>query len=106
MERVVQTRYGAVRGQVADGVASFLGIPYAASPTGELRFAAPEPPQAWTGVRDATEFGPTPPKPDYPVPFDTVLPEPNIAGDDWLNLNIWTPQDPGENPGQDPGEGQ
>jgi para-nitrobenzyl esterase len=92
MEPVVVTRYGSVRGQVKDGVASFLGIPYAASPTGERRFAAPVPPAPWTGVREATAYGPTPPRPDYPAPFDTVLPEPRVPGDDWLNLNVWTPQ--------------
>ncbi|HUD39539.1 MAG TPA: carboxylesterase family protein [Streptosporangiaceae bacterium] len=92
MEPVVATRYGSVRGQLKDGIASFLGIPYAASPTGERRFAAPAPPESWTGVRDATAYGPTPPKPDYPAPFDTVLPEPRVPGDDWLNLNVWTPQ--------------
>src|ERR1022692_3151294 len=85
------TRYGTLRGRLSDGVVSFLGVPYAASPTGTLRFAAPKPPAAWTGVRDSGAFGPTPPKPDYPKPFDTLLAEPNIAGDDWLNLNIWTP---------------
>ena len=91
MEPVAQTSYGSVRGEVIDGVARFLGIPYAASPTGKLRFAAPMPPEPWTEVRDATAFGPTPPKPDYPVPFDTLLDEENIAGEDWLNLNVWTP---------------
>jgi len=91
MGPTVQTKYGTVRGVSRDGVSSFLGIPYAASPTGSLRFQAPAPPAAWQGVRDATEFGATPPKPDYPVPFDTLLAEPAIAGDDWLNLNVWTP---------------
>jgi para-nitrobenzyl esterase len=94
MGPTVTTRYGALRGRLTDGVASFLGVPYAASPTGVRRLRAPEPPAAWAGVRDASAFGPTPPKPDYPKPFDTLLAEPNIAGDDWLNLNIWTP-DPG-----------
>lgn len=94
MEPLVHTKYGTVRGQESDGVTRFLGIPYAASPTGSLRFQAPAPPAPWSGVRDATAFGATPPKPDYPVPFDTLLAEPNIAGDDWLNLNVWTP-DPG-----------
>jgi len=94
MSPTVTTRCGAVRGQVRDGVASFLGIPYAASPTGPLRFRAPAPPRPWDGVRDALALGATPPKPDYPVPFDRLLPEPNIPGDDWLNLNVWTP-DPG-----------
>ena len=91
MEPTVTTQYGTVRGQVRDGVASFLGIPYAASPTGPLRFRAPAPPQPWDGIRDASSLGATPPKPDYAAPFDVLLPEPNIAGDDWLNLNVWTP---------------
>jgi para-nitrobenzyl esterase len=85
------TRYGIVSGESAEGVTRFLGIPYAASPTGPLRFRAPEPPAPWDGVRACTEFGPTPPKPDYVAPFDTMLPEPTIPGDDWLTLNVWTP---------------
>jgi para-nitrobenzyl esterase len=94
MGPTVVTRSGAVRGQLRDGVASFLGIPYAASPTGPLRFRAPAPPRPWDGVREATALGATPPKPDYAAPFDELLPEPDIPGDDWLNLNVWTP-DPG-----------
>jgi para-nitrobenzyl esterase len=94
MEPTVTTKYGKIRGQVRDGVASFLGIPYAASPTGPLRFRAPVPPAPWDGVRAADRLGATPPKPDYAAPFDTLLPEPNIAGDDWLTVNVWTP-DPG-----------
>jgi para-nitrobenzyl esterase len=90
----VTTRYGAVSGELTGGVTRFLGIPYAASPTGPLRFKAPEPPAAWAGVRECLTFSATPPKPDYVAPFDTLLPEPNIPGDDWLSLNVWTP-DPG-----------
>jgi para-nitrobenzyl esterase len=87
----VTTQYGSVSGAPAgDGVTRFLGIPYAASPTGPLRFAAPQPPASWSGVRECTAFGATPPKPDYVAPFDALLPEPNIPGDDWLNLNVWT----------------
>jgi para-nitrobenzyl esterase len=91
MGPTAQTVYGTLRGQVRDGVASFLGVPYAASPTGALRFQAPAKPAEWTGIRAADALGPTPPKPDYPKPFDTLLAEPNIPGDDWLTLNIWTP---------------
>jgi para-nitrobenzyl esterase len=88
-----------VRGEVvADGVIRFLGIPYAASPTGSRRFAAPEPPAAWDGVRECTTFGATPPKPGYAAPFDTLLPGPSIPGDDWLNLNVWTPDLSGSAP--------
>lgn len=88
---VVTTGAGALRGTVADGIASFKGVPYAAPPVGPLRFAAPAPVPAWTGVRDATAYGPTPPKPLYQPPFDTLLSDPVIPGDDVLNLNVWTP---------------
>jgi carboxylesterase type B len=41
-------------------------------------------------VRDATVFGPTALKADYPPPFDALLPEADIPGGDCLNLNVWT----------------
>jgi para-nitrobenzyl esterase len=94
MTAIVATSHGRIRGQVRAGVTSFLGVPYAASPTGPLRFAAPAPPPPWDGVREASAFSATPPKPPYPAPFDVLLPEPDIAGDEWLTLNVWTP-DPG-----------
>jgi para-nitrobenzyl esterase len=84
------TSSGAVSGEQIDGVTRFLGIPYAASPTGPRRFAAPEPPEPWDGVRECVAFSATPPKPEYAPPFDTMLAEPSIAGDDWLSLNVWT----------------
>jgi para-nitrobenzyl esterase len=94
MEPVVTTVYGKVRGQESGGVASFKGIPYAAPPFGQNRMRPPVRPAAWDGARDATAYGPTVPKPPYPEPYDALLPEPVIAGDDCLNLNVWTP-DPG-----------
>jgi para-nitrobenzyl esterase len=91
IEVVVPTTAGKVRGQVDTGVATFLGIPYAAPPFGANRFAAPAPVQPWEGVRDALAFGPTPPKLPYAPPLDRLLPDPSIAGEDCLNLNVWTP---------------
>jgi para-nitrobenzyl esterase len=87
-----------VSGEVTGGISRFLGIPYAASPTGALRFLAPVPPPPWEGVRACVAYGPTPPKPDYPAPMDALLPEPNVPGDDWLNLNVWTPDVAGSAP--------
>ena len=77
----------------SERVAVFRGIPYAEAPVGPLRFAAPRPPARWDGVRDATVFGPTPQRGDTGI---TLIPEHSVAGDETLNLNVWTPAtDPG-----------
>jgi para-nitrobenzyl esterase len=89
---VVTIGPGALRGSATGGVAAFKGVPYAAPPVGPLRFAAPAPVVPWDGVRDATAYGPTPPKPRYQPPFDELLSDPIIPGDDVLNLNVWTPE--------------
>jgi para-nitrobenzyl esterase len=91
---IVTTSSGALRGTRADGVVAYRGIPYAATPVGERRFGAPAPVSPWTGVRDATISGATAPMPGYPPPFDRLLSNPVIPGDDYLNLTVWTP-DPG-----------
>ncbi|MFF9345854.1 carboxylesterase/lipase family protein [Streptomyces sp. NPDC014734] len=88
---LVGTVHGTVRGARERGVAVFRGIPYAAAPVGARRFRAPEPPEPWEGVRDTVAFGPTAPKRPYSPPLDRLLPDPDVAGDDWLNLNVWTP---------------
>jgi para-nitrobenzyl esterase len=54
---IAQTKSGSVRGFVRDGVRTWLGVPYAAPPTGALRFRPPEPAPAWTGELDATHVG-------------------------------------------------
>jgi para-nitrobenzyl esterase len=54
---VAVTDTGPVRGAATGGVDSFLGIPYAAPPVGDLRWADPQPAARWRGVRDATAFG-------------------------------------------------
>lgn len=57
---VVDTPLGSVRGETVteNGVTAHIyrGIPYAQPPVGELRWRAPEPAEAWDGVRDATEW--------------------------------------------------
>ena len=65
---VAQTRYGQVRGaEIADGILAWRGIPYARPPIGALRFRPPEPPEPWSGVRDALEYGNRSPQAE-PVP--------------------------------------
>ncbi|WP_345983206.1 carboxylesterase family protein [Streptomyces sp. DSS69] len=94
VEAMARTVQGTVRGAVERGVAVFRGIPYAAAPVGARRFRAPEPPEPWEGVRDALTFGPTAPKRPYAPPLDRLLPDPAVAGEEWLNLNVWTPSLP------------
>src|SRR6516164_4840183 len=88
---VVAVRDGAVRGKAESGVWAFLGIPYAAAPFGANRMVPPQPVQPWQGERDATAFGPTAPKGDYPPQYARLFPEVVIPGEECLNLNVWTP---------------
>ncbi|XP_041506104.1 acylcarnitine hydrolase-like [Microtus oregoni] len=96
------THTGQVRGsliRVSDtkvGVHTFLGIPFAKPPVGPLRFAPPEAPEPWSGVRDGTS---------YPAIclqnlemmnseglMDMKLPLPAFSmSEDCLYLNIYTP---------------
>lgn len=87
---VVETGYGPVRGGDDGRVKFWKGIRYAAPPLGDLRFRAPEPPQRWTEVADATEYGPACPQPVVPrMPLDLGAP----LGEDCLRVNIWVPAD-------------
>lgn len=84
---------GPVRGvwRTRDGhrSAAFLGIPFADAPTGERRFAAPSAPPSWDGERDASAHGPTPQR--WNAGDATLIPEPSVAGDETLNVDVFTP---------------
>ncbi|SMF67776.1 para-nitrobenzyl esterase [Allosphingosinicella indica] len=68
----------------------FKNIPYARPPVGEMRWRAPEPPQAWTGIRAATDFGPRCVQP--PLPKTSLYYSPIAAmSEDCLTLNVWVP---------------
>ncbi len=90
------TAAGLVRGtrvRAPDGavVERFLGIPYAAAPTGDLRWQTPRPPHPWKGTRAASAFAPAAPQ---GAALDSRLPglRPDHPTDeDCLALNIWTP---------------
>ncbi|GHG88352.1 carboxylesterase/lipase family protein [Streptomyces lanatus] len=85
----VTTRAGAVRGRREGDLTVFRGVPYARPPVGEARFMAPRPVEHWDGVREAFAFGPPPPQePLDPGAAPAVGPP---AGDDWLTVNVWTP---------------
>src|SRR6516164_4452079 len=91
---IVTTDDGAVRGVVVPGGYTFRGLPYAAPPTGNLRWRPPAPPAEWQGVRDATQFAPSCPQ---PVPNPSLPPGP--LSEDCLYLNVNTPVLPGSDGG-------
>ena len=57
---IVETSHGPVQGKYADKktMAVYLGIPYAAPPVGDRRWAPPEAPASWTEVLSCTSHGP------------------------------------------------
>jgi para-nitrobenzyl esterase len=88
--RLAAVEGGTIRGDsLADGGAVFKGIPFAAPPVGGLRWREPMPVRPWTGVRDATAFGP-------PCAQSAMLRgEPTAAlSRDCLYLNVWAPEWP------------
>src|SRR3954451_22649803 len=82
---IVTVHAGAIRGVAVSGGYAFRGLPYAAPPTGDLRWRAPHPSTSWSGVRDASQYAPScPQKPSLFQP-------PGAQSEDCLYLNISTP---------------
>lgn len=92
---IIKTAAGAVRGSESGDIRRFLGVPYAAPPTGQRRFTLPEPVQRWHGMRDAITHGSSAPQRIRPFPGLEVEPlvgDGGVRGDDYLTLNIWAPE--------------
>ena len=86
---VVTAPTGMLQGTLANGVASFRGIPYAAPPVGPLRWHAPMPAARWAGTRDATGYGNDCMQARFAGDIaNTTLP----MSEDCLFLNVWTPR--------------
>lgn len=83
---LVDTDLGALHGAAEDGVRSWLGVPYAAPPVDELRWASTEPAEPWEGVREATEFGNVCAQPKGNMPG---IPS---TDEDCLYLNVYAPE--------------
>jgi para-nitrobenzyl esterase len=77
---VATTRHGRIRGYRDDGIHVFKGVRYGAD-TAPRRFMAPLAPQAWDGVVDALEHGPSSPQSSRE----------DAISEDCLFLNVYTP---------------
>jgi para-nitrobenzyl esterase len=88
-----RTAHGVLQGvESADGkVRTFKGIPYAAPPVGPLRWKAPQPAAAWTGARQATEYGAR--CMQAPIYSDMIFHDAGPS-EDCLYLNLWMPAAP------------
>ncbi|MDP3491835.1 MAG: carboxylesterase family protein [Hyphomonadaceae bacterium] len=91
---VVATKYGPVKGQLEDGIATFKGVRYGAD-TSTTRFQPPQPPTPWTEPADALGYAnsaPQPPSGDGGGLFSSWRPNPPLPNsEDCLFLNVWTP---------------
>jgi para-nitrobenzyl esterase len=84
----VRVESGALKGAIAGGIVAFKGIPYAASPTGQNRWRAPQPVAPWKGVRSAAGYASD--CMQLPFPSDAA-PLGTKPAEDCLYLNVWTP---------------
>lgn len=90
---VVDTPSGCVRGEKVDRVWRFRGIPYAAPPTGALRWRPPSPPAHWKGVREALSFGKSCPQSERLITGEALE-----TDEDCLSVNVWTQGAAGKRP--------
>jgi para-nitrobenzyl esterase len=81
------TESGTLSGMREDGLSIYKGIPFATPPVGDLRWRAPVPVAAWSGVRKADTFAPACMQEGVSMPGEA----PPVVSEDCLYLNIWTP---------------
>jgi para-nitrobenzyl esterase len=78
---------GQLQGKLSGDVVSFKAVPYAAPPVGALRWREPAPVKAWTGTRDAANFGPPCAQANLEWNKSTAA----KSSEDCLTLNVWSP---------------
>ncbi len=87
---VVETAAGRIEGVVGPRSLVFMGIPFAAPPLRRLRWRPPQPVAPWSGVRQASSFGPV--SIQRPGPVEQALGSLGAdISEDCLYLNVWAP---------------
>ncbi|UXS99951.1 carboxylesterase/lipase family protein [Agrobacterium tumefaciens] len=94
----VKVAAGTLQGIRQNGIHAFLGVPYAAPVKPERRFDAPQPVSPWQGVRDATQLGPVCPQIPTYGPVGAAATSKLAFGEDFLTVNIRTPDPAGRAP--------
>lgn len=69
-------------------IQTYLGVPFAKPPIGDLRWKAPQPLDDWEGVKQTKKFGP---RPMQTLVFGDMKSRSDGVSEDCLYLNIWTP---------------
>ncbi|ECN8077234.1 carboxylesterase/lipase family protein [Salmonella enterica subsp. enterica serovar Newport] len=87
---LVATRHGKIVGVVQEEIHIWRGIPYAAPPTGELRWRAPQPVTPWQDVRQADCFSCASWQ-DITWCRELGGGDPGNFSEDCLYLNVWAP---------------
>jgi para-nitrobenzyl esterase len=90
---IVTSASGKLQGISGEKVVSFRGIPYGKAPVGDLRWKAPSPVEAWSGVRKANSFPPgcIQRKVLERLPWSREFMLQAPTSEDCLYLNVWTP---------------
>jgi para-nitrobenzyl esterase len=88
---IVSTKNGKLEGFLQNDIYTFKGIPYAAAPTGNLRWLPPQPVKSWTGTRPAQQYGAIAPQNSMPKSGLAPSFEDMPQSEDCLFLNVWTP---------------
>jgi para-nitrobenzyl esterase len=100
LDKPVKTKSGLISGTPGKlpGVTVFKGIPFAAPPVGDLRWKAPQPVKAWSGVRAGDKFGKVCIQPPGGNRMNAATDMPDSPGmsEDCLFLNVWTPAKTGK----------
>lgn len=91
-DTIAKTRYGKLRGAINGEALVWRGVPYAKPPVGELRWRAPQNPDPWKGMRDATTSAP--PCTQLLTSAEWIRQAQAVGSEDCLYVDVYRPRRP------------